>query len=133
METSLDGVKTYNLNTGLALPFSPPIRTRMTLVYEAECSFGFVKGLEFGGTYIGWSDQNDVDRNELNTRGAYTFDFYIRSQMQLGSQMFTLMASANNVLDRYYLNHLSAYRQLNLPEPGRNFTISLNVPFEIKK
>jgi len=133
VEFGLDGVKTYNLNTGLALPFSPPLRTRLSSVYETECSFGLLKGYEFGFTYLGWSDQKDLDRNEEKTNGAYTFDCFVKSKWSIGRQDFFLMISSNNILDRYYLNHLSAYRQLNLPEQGRNFAISLSMPFNIKK
>ncbi|MFY7860769.1 MAG: hypothetical protein ACOVP5_00975, partial [Chitinophagales bacterium] len=132
-EFGLDGVKTYNLNTGLALPFSPPIRSRMSLVYETECSFGRLVGYEIGSTYLGWSDQNDVDRNEDATNGAYTVDCFVKGNLRVSQQELTIMISVNNILDRYYLNHLSAYRQLNLPEQGRNITMSLSIPFNIKK
>jgi len=108
------------------------LRTRLSTVYETECSFGWFKSYEFGFTYLGWSDQKDVDRNEVETSGAFTFDCFVKSEWSIGRQEFFLMISSNNILDRYYLNHLSAYRQLNLPEQGRNFAISLSMPFNIK-
>jgi iron complex outermembrane receptor protein len=39
--------------------------------------------------------------------------------------------AANNLLNRFYFNHMSAYRQLLLPEQGRNVSFALQIPFEI--
>jgi iron complex outermembrane recepter protein len=34
-----------------------------------------------------------------------------------------------NLLNTVYWNHLSYYRQIGLPEAGRNVQLSLNIPF----
>ena len=35
----------------------------------------------------------------------------------------------NNVFNTKYFNHTSFYRLIDVPEPGRNFSISLTIPF----
>jgi iron complex outermembrane receptor protein len=132
-EGGLDYVKSYNVNTGLALPFTPPARFRLKLSYETERSFGILEALTFGTMYLGWTDQRDTDRNELATSGAFTMDVFVKSTLRLGEQQIDVAVSASNLFDRYYLNHLSAYRQLNLPEQGRNINVSLHWPFQFEK
>lgn len=132
-EGGVDYVKSYNVNTGLALPFTPPARFRLKLSYETERSFGWVESLTFGVMYLGWTDQRDTDRNEMATNGAYTMDVFVKTTLRFGAQHLDLALSGNNLLDRYYLNHLSAYRQLNLPEQGRNVNVSLLWPFQFQK
>ena len=34
-----------------------------------------------------------------------------------------------NVFDTPFYNHLSFYRKLNVPEPGRNVQVILKIPF----
>jgi iron complex outermembrane receptor protein len=73
-----------------------------------------------------------VDRNEQPTAGyslislSAGFDFKIKNQ----NAQFRL--SVNNLLDRAYMNHLSRYRLLNLPEQGRNVIVSFRLPFRLK-
>lgn len=123
-----DGVFSYNLNTGLALPFTPPIRNRMAVSWENEGSKMESK-LGFAFNLIG--DQNYVDRNEEITPGYTTIDLNA-SIVLPGLQGLKLNFAVNNLLDRAYMDHLSRYRQLQLPAQGRNLLISLILPFEGK-
>lgn len=127
MEYMIDGVYSYNLNTGLALPFTPPVRGRFQLEYEKDFDRKFLSEIAVGGNYLVWSSQNRVDRNEYATSGAYTVDLFLK--LEFKEDGASLNIQANNIFNRYYLNHLSAYRALNIPQPGRNFTLMLNLPF----
>ncbi|MFM1874845.1 MAG: hypothetical protein RL266_582, partial [Bacteroidota bacterium] len=39
--------------------------------------------------------------------------------------------SVQNITDQRYLNHLSRYRWINVPEQGRNFVITVKVPMSV--
>jgi iron complex outermembrane receptor protein len=82
--------------------------------------------------YHYFTDQNRVDRNEQPTPGydlvtlATGFDYKIKNQIA------QVRLSVHNLFDKAYMNHLSRYRLLNLPEQGRNIVLSIKVPFKIK-
>ena len=49
---------------------------------------------------------------------------------QIGKkQKAQLMFHIQNVLNEKYWNHLSRYRLINVPEPARNYVISLKFSF----
>ena len=76
--------------------------------------------------------QNRVARNEDKTKGANLLNIKAMVSLPLKEESMTITLSAKNLLNRRYYNHLSFYRKLEVPEPGRNFQISLNVPFKLK-
>ncbi len=128
LEGSIDGVYSYNLITTLPLPFTPPVRGRVQATFERDLKEGALKGYELGATYLVWSSQFNVDRNEEPTKGAYSIDLFAQTSWKWGAQELVVKLALNNLLDRYYLNHLSAYRQLNLPEQGRNISVLIQLP-----
>ena len=44
--------------------------------------------------------------------------------------IFLLMLMIPNIIWSKYYNHLSFYRKVEIPEPGRSFQISIKVPFK---
>jgi len=46
-------------------------------------------------------------------------------------QLLFVSVSANNLLDRKYIDHLSTLKEVNLYNPGRNIIINLKIPFEM--
>jgi iron complex outermembrane receptor protein len=97
-------------------------------MFERDLKDHRLSGYEFGTTYLVWSSQFNVDRNENPTMGAYSIDLFAQTAWKWGSQELVVKIALNNLLDRYYLNHLSAYRQLNLPEQGRNISVLIQLP-----
>jgi iron complex outermembrane receptor protein len=74
--------------------------------------------------------QKRTDRNELPTPG------YNLLQSQAGwsipvddHRTLTIRLQAQNLLNRPYLNHLSRYRLIQLPEPGRNLQVIVSLQF----
>ncbi|MCC5921775.1 MAG: TonB-dependent receptor [Cyclobacteriaceae bacterium] len=127
--TAGEYVYNYNLNTNLPLPLTPPLSFLQSIEYNFP---DFLSGTNnwYAFFEVRWAaDQNRVDRNERTTEGytllgaGFGFDFSV------GNQDFNFQANAENLADTFYLNHLSRYRLLNLPEQGRNFSFSLKVPF----
>ncbi|WP_158584081.1 TonB-dependent receptor [Reichenbachiella sp. MSK19-1] len=122
----------YNLDTYLPLPLTPPPSLYSDIDYEWELGQYILSSMSFGlnGKWV--SDQKRVDRNERSTEGYFTMGANLGATISLGFTEANLFVSANNLLDQKYWNHLSRYRLLNLPEQGRNFTVSLHVPIGSK-
>ncbi|MEQ8474113.1 MAG: TonB-dependent receptor [Marinoscillum sp.] len=125
-------VYNYNLDTKLPLPFTPPASIYTELQYELESSMTWLDGVNLGVNYKKVFDQNRVDRNERTTPGYYLVGLNIGTHLVFNGFKPELVFSALNLTNTRYFNHLSRYRLLNLPEQGRNFMISLNIPFAIK-
>ena len=77
--------------------------------------------------------QNRVDRNEKSTDGYILLNFGLGTEFHIGKQQIDFFFNIQNLLDTEYMNHLSRYRWLNLPEQGRNVSVSLIFPFMITK
>ncbi|TRX51734.1 TonB-dependent receptor [Fulvivirga sp. M361] len=130
VKTALEYVWNYNLNTQLALPFTPPL----SILGEAEYHLP-LQGI-FSNLYLGvlaqyFASQMRVDRNEEPTPGYTLMNFSSGIDINISNQRIELMFSIQNLFNTNYLNHLSRYRLLNLPEQGRNFNITLKFPFSL--
>jgi iron complex outermembrane receptor protein len=73
-----------------------------------------------------------VDRNEKSTPAYQLFDLALGSTLKIKKQQLIIGFQVQNVLNTAYLQHLSRYRLLNLPEQGRNFVLMLKIPFELR-
>ncbi len=49
-----------------------------------------------------------------------------------GGRTLQITLQVRNLLNRKYFNHISYYRLIHVPEPGRNFILTLSVPFETR-
>ena len=99
------------------LPEMPPLRTWAILHYVHKYLFA-----EFGGSAVARQNRVDRDLKETPTAG------YGLMNLKLGLTHGKLVASfmVENLLNRYYFEHLSYYRDpfssgVKIPEPGRNF------------
>ena len=123
-------VANYNLDTELPLPFTPPFSTLLGFEYTIS---ELTKGLK--NTYINFGTrftaaQNRVDRNEKPTEGYILLNLGVGTEFHIRKQQIHFIFNIQNLLDREYMNHLSRYRWLNLPEQGRNVSFSLVFPFQ---
>lgn len=107
------------------LPEMPPLRTWAALRYVREWAFA-----EVGGTGVARQSRVDTDLNETATPG------YALMNLKLGVTRGKVSASfsVDNLLDRFYYEHLSYYRDpfgagIKVPEPGRNFFAQLRYAF----
>lgn len=121
IQSTNDYVRNQNLNTGLPLPLTPPFVTRNRLVFQQPKAIKKVQA-EFFVEWMAAASQNRTDRNERATPGYQLWEAGV--MVQYGTHL-KLHITAQNLADRPYFNHLSRYRLLNLPEPGRNITIRL--------
>jgi iron complex outermembrane receptor protein len=77
------------------------------------------------------ADQRRVARNELKTPGYHLFDASVTLGIPVRSDgrcVVQLVVQVQNLLDTKYYKHLSFYRRLDLPEIGRNFLLSVQIP-----
>lgn len=116
-------VYTRNRDTYTALSFSPPASMRNTLTWER-------KNIRVYGECQSIADQHRIARNEDPTPGANLFHAGASVLLTVGKTNIELSLSARNLFDTKYFNHLSFYRKVEIPEPGRNFQLSIKVPFK---
>lgn len=133
LELISEYVANYNLDTELPLPFTPPFSTLLGIEYKIP-GISNVLGnsfINFGTRFT--AAQNRVDRNEKPTDGYILLNFGLGTEFHIKRQQINFLFNIQNLLDTNYMNHLSRYRWLNLPEQGRNISFSLVFPFKITK
>jgi iron complex outermembrane receptor protein len=124
-----DLVRTFNVSEELPLPFTPPPALKSEIEWEVPKMGRFVRGLflQLSHNYI--TAQTHTDRNELETPAYQLWNagagFEIESK---GKKRATVLLQVQNLTDARYLNHLSRWRFLNLPEPGRNVVVTVIIP-----
>ena len=75
--------------------------------------------------------QNRVDRNEDRTPGVNLFHLGGSLNIPIrGNQAIEITLTARNIFNTRYYNHLSFYRKVEIPEPGRNFQLLIKIPFK---
>lgn len=130
IEQAVDFIQSYNIETSLALPFTPPpsIRTALNLskqgnnwMEEAFFSLSHLYRMAAEG-------QLRIDRSEDPTPAYQLWELGAGLKLK----WFHFNVQIQNLFNISYLNHLSRYRIINVPEQGRNIVLSLKVPFEGK-
>ena len=116
-------VYTYNCDEHIPLSFSPPFSMRNTLTWQRKQVM----------LYAEWQSiarQNRVDRNEDRTPGVNLFHLGGSLNIPIrGNQAIEITLTARNIFNTRYYNHLSFYRKVEIPEPGRNFQLLNKIPF----
>ncbi len=118
-----------NLDTQLPLPWTSPATLTWEVAYEFEKSPRWLQKPMFGIDWKWVARQNRVDRNEDPTPAYSLLNVQAGSDFRWGKQRLQFRFLVNNLLDVRYLNHLSRFRLLNLPDPGRNVQVMLTLPF----
>jgi iron complex outermembrane receptor protein len=133
LELVSEYVANYNLVTELPLPFTAPFSTLIGIEYKIPGSTNVIRNsfINFGTRFT--AAQNRVDRNENPTDGYVLLNFGLGTEFHIRRQQINFLFNIQNLLDTRYMNHLSRYRWLNLPEQGRNVSFSLVFPFKITK
>jgi iron complex outermembrane receptor protein len=116
-------VYTRNATDHIPLAFSPPAVWRNTLSWTRKTIALYAEHQQI-------ARQTRVDRNEDATPGACLLHAGATFTACLGSVRAVVTLSARNLLDTRYFNHLSFYRKVEIPEPGRNIQLIINIPFK---
>lgn len=123
-------VRNTNAETGLPLPFTPPASLLLEAEYTFEKIGGRVSDLYIAANCELVETQTRVARNEPETPGYSLVNLRAGAEWRFSKrQRLMFFLQVDNLLNRRYLRHLSRYRLLNLPEPGRNFSLTVQWPF----
>ena len=117
---------------GYTLPFSTPwsvdadVRYTFRRLFERRPGgMGFVA---LNVHVVG--RQNRVVPPERPTDGYFTLNASAGKHFTLGRQLTLKVAlRADNLLNRRYYDHTSYYRLIDVPEPGRNFSLTAGLDF----
>lgn len=112
------------------LPFSPPLSGNLMASY----AFGdklFFKSPTIGAEYRITAAQDEIVPPEKRTDAWQVLNLSLQSEVSFSNnkQPLQIRVKINNVLDTKYYNHTSYYRLIDIPEPGRNLSLSLTLPF----
>ena len=93
-----------------------------------------IKGL--AETYVGLdanfvSAQNNIVPPEIKTPGYKTITLMAGTQIRVKNQHVSVNFQIQNLLNQKYFNHTSYYRIINIPESGRSFILTINIPFRL--
>jgi iron complex outermembrane receptor protein len=116
-------VYTRNMDEHIPLSFSPPASMRHTLSWRKG-------GFEAYAELQSIAAQRRVARNEDPTPGAHLLHAGASLSFALCGTRADVSLSARNLLDTAFYNHLSFYRKVEIPEPGRSFQLVIKIPFK---
>lgn len=110
------------------LPLSPPPSVFGQLTYLLPIAIND-RDLRFSINAKLVARQNHVARNEDETPGYNVFGASILIPVNVAGSQAEISLKADNLLNTRYFNHLSYYRRIGIPEPGRNIQVLINIPF----
>lgn len=122
-------VYAVNLDLKSALPFTPPLNLRSELSYLFK-DINSVKKSKIGVELISVARQSFTVPNELSTPGYNSVNFFALSELIFGNRRINLMLKVRNIFNTSYYNHISFYRRIRIPEPGRDVQIFISIPVE---
>jgi iron complex outermembrane receptor protein len=111
---------------GYTLPFSTPWSADAGVKYLFER-----KGEGFIGLNVHIVGQQDeIVPPEKPTDGYWTLNLSAGKTFSLkGGTALNVAMRADNLLDRRYYDHTSYYRLIDVPEPGRNVALKVEIEF----
>ncbi|MDO6813013.1 TonB-dependent receptor [Tenacibaculum soleae] len=126
---SLEYVKATQLSgkkKNFTLPFSPPLTGILSLKYNLN-RFFFLKDTSFFSKVRIVSDQDNIVPPEKPTKGYTLVDIGLHTNTFPFSKKHPLkiQGKINNIFNTKAFNHTSFYRLIEVPEPGRNFSITI--------
>lgn len=112
------------------LPFSPPLSGLFSANYQFKDFLLFNKP-QLIADYRITAAQNEIVPPEKITAGYQLINMSFLTVMSLfpNNSPVQMRIKLNNVLNTKYFDHTSFYRLIEVPEPGRNISISVTVPF----
>ncbi len=110
---------------GYTLPFSTPWSVDTGIKYSLGQSSPFYIGLS--AHIVG--AQHEIVPPEKPTDGHWTLNLAAGKDFQLCSTTLHATLHADNLLNRRYYDHTSYYRLIDVPEPGRNVSLLVELEF----
>lgn len=118
-------------NSGEYLPFIPAHKFRYEIGFERKSLWKLINpNLYISGLTA--LKQNHPSQFETETVGYTIFNASCSAKIKIAKQFLEISLSANNILDKKYIDHLSTLKTMNYYNQGRNICLSLKVPFGLK-
>jgi len=118
--------------SGSNLPFIPAKKIYMELRAEKE-SMAFLHKAFLMVTATSVFKQENIASEETPTNAYTLMDVSIGGQIKVRDQFISISLGATNIFDKQYIDHLSTLKEVGFFNPGRNFTMTLKIPFIIRK
>ncbi|AUC84279.1 TonB-dependent receptor [Polaribacter sp. ALD11] len=115
---------------GFTLPFSPPLSGLISANYHFKELF-FFKKTQLVADYRITASQDEIVPPEEKTAGyqVLNMSFLTKINVLKNNLPIEMRVKLNNVFDTKYFNHTSFYRLIDVPESGRNLSLSVTIPF----
>lgn len=131
LDTSVEYVHSRQLNgpkKGFSLPFSPPLSTLVSATYSPK-EFWFFGQPQVMADFRWMAQQDEIVPPENITNGYRVLNLAFQSDINLIRQdkPMKLRLKLNNVFNTKYFDHTSFYRMIDVPEPGRNLSLSITI------
>lgn len=128
-EVAIEYVYAHNITEAQPLPLTPPLSLKNKISYSLSSEYQLLDNLKLSYLFSFFNAQNRVSKNERITPAFNLHDIVIEKSFSVLDSEFKLDIQLRNVLNTPYFNHLSRYRILNIPEPGRSVAVTLKYRF----
>ncbi|WP_291870688.1 TonB-dependent receptor [Maribacter sp.] len=121
--------QTSGAKKNFTLPFSPPLSGLFSANYQFK-DFLFLAKPKLIADFRITAAQNEIVPPEEKTEGYQILNMSFLTKMAIfkNNQPIEIRVKLNNVFNTKYYNHTSFYRLIDVPEAGRNLSISLTIP-----
>jgi iron complex outermembrane recepter protein len=130
---NIDFVQSINPVTNTALPFTPQPNLNTSFFLDFKKVFSWLEEVEWNlehRYFMASEGQWRTDRAEKATPQTHLWNMGLRMGLKGGKTPVTLDFQVNNLFNTVYLNHLSRYRLLDIPEQGFNFIAGVKIGFQ---
>ncbi len=118
-------------DNGSYLPFMPADKIISTIKIDLSKYFSHENTFVSVGMR-NYLKQDRVAKDEIPTPGYTLIDAGFGMDVKLFNLKFRTALNVTNLLDKKYYDHLSLLKPLGVLDMGRNISLSVNVPFEVR-
>lgn len=106
------------------IPFTPPVNGYLALKIQLVQKVSVAANSKWA-----WEKDKSRGQGELATPGYIHFGLVLMTDLNVKQLPLSLVFQVQNLFDKKYYNHMSFYRKLNIPEPGRNIQLVAKLKF----
>ena len=113
---------------GNALPLIPQTKLNSTIGAEFKDKGKF----HFKNIYVQHIykfDQNRIGQFETPTKGYHLINLGVDAVLKLNQQKLVFSTGVKNLLNTTYIDHLSRFKPMSIPNPGINFYVGVKLKF----
>lgn len=132
IEANIEAIANQQINRDhrlrYPLPFTPPPNLFAKIEYQPKMLRSVFKETKWSVQTKAVLAQNRVARNELPTNGYILLNAGFFGAVAKGRVKADVWLTVNNLLNKKHFNHISFYRKIGLPEPGRDIRLTVRIP-----